>query len=181
MRPMDHVQYINRRSGMCIEALLPIVIAWTGTIENDMGTPEFNWLQLRIAEEKDRRARESMILDRLPLAVDELHQSLEACIETYNAAFGPGSAELDSQPRRMSIIVRDGLSGPRDPGRIEITSVPTMPGFQIDRGGSPLQIEVGILPGDKLFYRDREKDQYLSMEELTRRILDRTFFPKLGE
>ena len=73
-------------------------------------------------------------------------------------------------------------SGPDEPAaRIEITSVPTMPGFQIDRGGSPLQIEVGMLPGDKIFYRDREKDQYLTMEELTRRILDRCLFPKLGE
>jgi hypothetical protein len=146
-----------------------------------MDTPEFHWLELRIAEEKDRRQRESMILDRLPLAVDELHQSLSACIESYNAAFGAGTAELDSQPRRMRILVRDLQSGSREQSRIEIVSVPTLPGFQIDRGGSPLQIEVGILPGDKLFYRDREKDQYLSMEELTRRILDRTLFPKLGE
>jgi hypothetical protein len=40
-------------------------------------------------------------------------------------------------------------------------------------------IEVGLLPGDKLFFRDH--DEFLTMEELTRRILDRAFFPKLGE
>jgi hypothetical protein len=40
-------------------------------------------------------------------------------------------------------------------------------------------IEVGLLPGDKLFYRDQ--DQFVTMEELTRRILDRALFPKLGE
>src|SRR5580704_12416894 len=98
-----------------------------------MSTPEFNWLQLRIEEEKDRRQRESMILDRLPLAVDELSQSLSACIETYNAAFGAGAAELDSQPRRMRILVRDaGGEMSHEQARIEITSVPTMPGFQID-------------------------------------------------
>jgi hypothetical protein len=36
-----------------------------------------------------------------------------------------------------------------------------------------------MLPGDKLFFRDREKDQYVSMEEVTHRALDRAFFPKL--
>ena len=55
----------------------------------------------------------------------------------------------------------------------------SLPGFRIERGGEPLMIEVGLLPGDKLFYRD--KDEFLTMEELTRRILDRAFFPKLGE
>jgi len=39
-------------------------------------------------------------------------------------------------------------------------------------------IEVGLLPGDKLFYRDQ--DEFITGEELTRRILDRALFPKLG-
>ena len=61
--------------------------------------------------------------------------------------------------------------------------VPTLPGIQIDNGngGDPLLIEIGLLPGDKLFFRDRAQDQYVTMEDLTRRILDREFFPKLGE
>jgi hypothetical protein len=40
---------------------------------------------------------------------------------------------------------------------------------------------VGVLPSDKLYYRDCEQDKYLTMEELTRRILDRVLFPKLRE
>jgi hypothetical protein len=43
----------------------------------------------------------------------------------------------------------------------------------------PLEIVVGLLPGDMLFYRDGDK--YLTMEELTRRILDQALFPKLAE
>ena len=67
------------------------------------------------------------------------------------------------------------------PGPIKILTDPAIPGFQIDRAGSPLLVEVGILPGEKVIYRDRERDEYLSMEELTRRILDRSLFPKLAE
>ena len=52
---------------------------------------------------------------------------------------------------------------------------------QIDRAGRPLTIEVGMLPGDKLYFRDMELDQYVTAEELTRRILDRGMFPKLPE
>jgi hypothetical protein len=62
---------------------------------------------------------------------------------------------------------------------VDVTVAPALPGFRIERGGEPLEIVVGILPGDKLFYRDG--DQYLTMEELTRRILDKALFPKLGE
>jgi hypothetical protein len=42
-------------------------------------------------------------------------------------------------------------------------------------------VEVGLLPDDKVFYRDRDQDKYLTVEELTRRILDRSLFPKLAE
>lgn len=67
--------------------------------------------------------------------------------------------------------------------RVEVTLVPKLPGLQIDHGNGaePVLIEIGLLPGDKLFYRDRVQDQYVTMEELTRRILDRALFPKLGE
>jgi hypothetical protein len=56
-----------------------------------------------------------------------------------------------------------------------------VPGFQIERGNEPLIIEVGMLPEGKVFFRDRVLDKYLNMEDLTRRILDRALFPKLGE
>ena len=147
-----------------------------------MATPDFQWLQMRIAEEKERRDREAMVLDRLPRATDDLLRSLSACVENYNAAFGSGSVEMENQPPRTRILVREtqGVQC-RERAQIEILCVPAIPGFQIDRAGAPLVVEVGMLPGDKLFYRDREKDQYLTMEELTRRILDRALFPKLGE
>jgi hypothetical protein len=89
---------------------------------------------------------------------------------------------METQPQRTSIVVREtqGVQS-RERAKIEILCVPAIPGFQIDRGGAPLLVEVGMLPGEKLFYRDRDKDQYLTMEELTRRILDRALFPKLGD
>ena len=59
--------------------------------------------------------------------------------------------------------------------------MPELPGIRIDRGEDSLAVEIGILSNDKLFYRDCEKDTYLSLEDLTRRILDRALFPKLKE
>ena len=143
---------------------------------------DFQWLKMRITEEQDRRQREAMILDRLPRAAAELHSSLSICVEAYGAAFGAGLTRIEYQYPRILITVRDEKVGySRERARIEVMSLPEIPGFQIDRAGIPLLVEVGILPGDKLYYRDREKDQYLTMEELTRRILDRALFPKLGE
>jgi hypothetical protein len=144
----------------------------------------FQWLQMRISEEKDRRKREAAALDRLPKALEEVHRALVACIETYQGAFGPEAAELHHQPAKMRIISREELEGRwQQVARVEVAMVPTLPGIQIDNGngGDPLLIEIGLLPGDKLFFRDRAQDQYVTMEELTRRILDRAFFPKLGE
>ncbi len=143
--------------------------------------PEYKWLRMRIGEEKDRREREARILERLPDAAAELNESLADCLDAYNSAFGPGSAELQSEPLQLRILARHIREGQPETARIEILSVPAIPGFQIDRNGSPLVVEIGILPDGKLFYRDRDQDQYLTMEELTRRILDRTLFPKLGE
>ena len=147
-----------------------------------MATPDFQWLRLRIAEEKERREREAMVLERLPRAAADLQQSLATCVERFNAAFGHGCVELECHTARMRIIVRDipGVLG-HELARVEILNVAAIPGFEIDRAGRPLVIEIGMLPGDKLFYRDREADQYLTMEELTRRILDRALFPKLRE
>ena len=36
-----------------------------------------------------------------------------------------------------------------------------------------------MLPGDRVFYKYGE--QFLTMEQLTKLILDRVFFPKLAE
>jgi hypothetical protein len=57
-----------------------------------------------------------------------------------------------------------------------------LPGLQVDRPGQPPSlIEVGMMAGDKFFYKDRERDEYLSLEDLTRRVLDRMFFPKFRD
>jgi len=137
---------------------------------------------MRITEEQDRRDREAIILERLPRAAAELHLSLSACVKSYIAAFGAESAAIEWAPPAIRIVVREQQDGRwREQGKIEILSVPAIPGFQIDRSGASLLVEVGMLDGDRVFFRDRELDQYLSMEELTRRILDRTLFPKLRE
>jgi hypothetical protein len=142
----------------------------------------FQWLQMRITEEQDRREREAQILERLPGALEELDQSLTSCIASYTAVFGGQSADIRLNPPKLLIVVRESTpTGWRESGRVEIDAVAEMPGFAILIGGSTLAIEIGILPGDRLFYKDRELDQFLTMEELTRRILDRALFPKLKE
>jgi hypothetical protein len=142
----------------------------------------FHWLEMRISEEQDRRKREAQILDRLPSALEEIHSALTDCLESYTASFGADAADMQLQASKIRVAIREEQDGKwQQRNKVEVSAVPTVPGFQIDRGGEPLIIEMGMLPGDKLFYRDREQDQYLSMEELTRRILDRALFPKLGE
>ncbi len=143
----------------------------------------FQWLTMRITEERERREREAQIHERLPRALDELHRALAECVESYTNAFGAEAAELQLEGSRFRVLVRDELEGQWQQGaQVEIDVVTNLPGFQINReGGEPLLIEVGMLPGDKLFYRDREQDQYVSMDELTHRALDRALFPKLRE
>jgi hypothetical protein len=131
----------------------------------------FQWLQMRITEEKERRERERMILERLPRAQDELRESLTICVDAYNQAFAGDSASLALQEGVLHITAGG--------GKIEITTDASLPGFRVERGSDGLLIQVGMLPGDKLFYRDQDK--YLTAEEMTRRILDRALFPKLTE
>ncbi len=141
----------------------------------------FQWLQMRITEEQERRHREAEIRRRLPHALDELRESLIACLESYVAAFGADSAELQSNGDSLRIVVREPEGGNwNETAKVDITSVPALPGLQIDGGAGTFQIEVGLLPNEKVFYRDREQDQILTMEGLMRRILDRALFPKLG-
>jgi hypothetical protein len=144
----------------------------------------FQWLQMRISEEKDRRKKQTSTLQRLPDALEEVHAALLACIEQYREAFGVNAAELQLEPEKIRVISRQDTDGAwKQNAVVEVVLVPKVPGFQIDNGagGEPMLVEVGLLPGDKLYFRDRVKDQYIMMEELTRRILDRAFFPKLPE
>jgi hypothetical protein len=140
----------------------------------------FQWFQMRVQEEQERREREAQILTRLPRALEEVHRHLAECIEAYVAAFGPESADIHLQASKIRIAVREEQDGKwQQCAKVEMSMVPSLPGFRIECGGEPLMIEVGLLPGEKLFYRDQ--DQFVTMEELTRRILDRALFPKLGE
>jgi hypothetical protein len=139
----------------------------------------FQWLEMRIQEERERRNREAQILDRLPAALEETYRDLSGCIESYINAFGPESAEIELHGPKVRITIRNEEGGKwLVQSKLEISIMPALPGFRIDRGeGEPLAIQVGILPGDKLFYRDGE--EYIGMDELSRRILDRALFPKL--
>jgi hypothetical protein len=138
------------------------------------------WLQMRIGEEQERRQREDSIRKRMPSALEELHESLAECLESYKEAFGQRAASIHFVTGRVRIEIRDEVEG-RWVARAEIVIANdlTIPGFRIERGGEPYLVEVGVLAGDKLFYRDG--DEYITIEELTRRILDRALFPKLVE
>ena len=142
----------------------------------------FQWLQMRIQEERERRQREAQILEVLPHTLEELHRALAACVEGYTAVFGAESADIVMLPSKIKVTMHEPRDGRwQTTSKVEIGMVPAVPGLQIDRGEISTVIEIGLLPGNKVFYRDREQDKYLTMEELTRRILDRAFFPKLQE
>jgi len=133
----------------------------------------FEWLHQRIQEEKDRRHREKMTLERLPQALEDLHGVLREGVEAYREAFGDETVEMVLLPSRIRI--RSGSTA------VEVTLAGDIPGFRIERGDQNHPIEVGLLPSNKLFYRDLERDVYLSLDDLTRKIMDRVLFPKLPE
>jgi hypothetical protein len=134
----------------------------------------FQWLTLRIGEEQDRRTREAEILGRLPGAVDELHAELSACLREFTTTFGSDSARIERSA--TTVTVTSGAVS------VDIVTDSELPGVHVLReGASSLAVRIGVLPGDRLFYFDVAADQYMSMEELTRRILDRVLFPKLRE
>jgi len=142
----------------------------------------FQWIEMRILEERERRARQAKNLERLPAALKDLHDYLAECIESYTAAFGPNSADIAMLPNRIKVTVREERDGKWQPvSGVEVVCVPEMPGFRVERGENSIAVEVGLLPSDQIFYRDREQDLYLTAEEFTRRILDRTLFPALRE
>lgn len=141
----------------------------------------FQWLNMRISEERDRRTKEEATLARLPGAFEELHGQLAACIEAYGEAFGRESADIQFFAGKIRVAAREPRDGAWETvAKVEITTDPALPGFKVDRGaGEPMLIEVGLLPGERLYYRS--DDQYLTADEMTRRILDRTLFPRLKE
>ena len=136
---------------------------------------------MRIQEEQERRKKEEQILERLPGALEEVHQELAACVERYVAAFGQEAAQIQMQNGKLRIVASEQKGGRwQNQSTVEVTVTPALPGFRIERAGQePLEIEVGVLPGDKIYYRDQDK--YLTLEDLSRKILDRALFPKLPE
>ena len=133
----------------------------------------FQWLHMRIQEEKDRRKREAITFERLPSALEELHTVLQEGITAYTEAFGSDSVKLALLPSRIRVTT--------PAVQVDVVIAPEIPGFRIERGDTSLGVEVGLLPSNNLFYRDREQDVYLTLEDLTRRVLDRALFPKLPE
>jgi hypothetical protein len=138
----------------------------------------YQWLQMRITEENDRRQREAQTLSRLPAVMDEVHQAVAECVQTYAAAFGKEAIELSYFLHKVRVTVRELKDGKWEKvAKIEVTTATKPPSLHIDRSGSVMDIEVGLLPGEKVFYKDGE--EFLTMEELTRRILEGSLFPKL--
>jgi hypothetical protein len=131
----------------------------------------FQWLQMRITEEKDRRERENAILSRLPVALEELRVQLVDCVAGFNEAFPSQPATLEMVSGAIHVACGD--------SRVEVSIDTELPGFRVEQRPNHFSIEVGLLPANRFFYRDAEK--YLTPEEMTRRILDKALFPKLGE
>src|SRR6185369_9351122 len=122
----------------------------------------FQWLQMRITEEQDRRRRETEVLERLPSALQEVHQNLQVCVEAYQQSFGAHSADLQLMRSKIQIVVREESEGQwQQQSAVNVVAVPEVPGFRIERGNDSLVVEIGLLPSDRIFYRDRELDQYL--------------------
>jgi hypothetical protein len=142
----------------------------------------FQWLQMRVQEEKDRRQRVSSALERIPKALEELHTNLFSCVQDYREAFGPDAVEIVLLPNRIKVTSREQRDGKWHAAvKVEVITVAEIPGFRIERGEYSLAVEVGVLPSERLFYRDLEQDKYLTMDEFTKRILDRVLFPKLRD
>ncbi|MFZ1145934.1 MAG: hypothetical protein WB579_03625 [Bryobacteraceae bacterium] len=143
----------------------------------------YQWLEMRISEEQERRQREESIRQRLPRALEEFYASLAECVQAYTEAFGAQAASINFGTRssgHIRIEIREEVEG-RWVARAEIaiSNDLALPGFRIERAEGPYLVEVGVLADDKLFYRD--SDEYITIEDLTRRVLDRTLFPKLVE
>src|SRR5580698_4898176 len=114
----------------------------------------FQWLPMRIAEENDRRQREAMILERLPRVMDEVHEAIAECVKTYAEAFGEESIELSYIMHKARVTVREKKDARWESvSKVDITAVTQPLSLRIDRDGEVFEIEIGMLPGDKMFYK----------------------------
>lgn len=138
-------------------------------------------MDMRIQEEQDRRRKEAKTLSLMPKGLEELHALLTACIEKYKEAFGPESADITNLISKLRITVREEQGGKWQPrAKVDVSLVSIPPAFKVERGETEAQmIEISLLPGDRLAFR--LDDQYLTAEDLSKKILDRALFPKLAE
>ena len=103
-------------------------------------------------------------------------------IEGVHESFGDESVDIQLFRGRIKVTVREFEEDKwQTTGKVEVVQAPDIPGFQIQRGEYSMAVEVGLLPSNKLFYRDCEQDKYLTLDDLTKRVLDRALFPKLRE
>src|ERR1039458_8476628 len=132
----------------------------------------FPWLQMRIQEETERRELPAKHVERMRARLDEVYDYLAQCIQAYTENFGADSASIVLLPERIQVTVREERDGKwQRVSKVEVISVPDLPGFRVERGEFSMAVEFGLLPSDKLFYMDREQGKYLTMEELPQRIL----------
>ena len=71
----------------------------------------FQWLHMRIQEERDRRQREALTLERLPQSLEELYGILKEAITAYTGAFGTDAAEMVLVLSRIKITTREMRDG----------------------------------------------------------------------
>jgi hypothetical protein len=136
------------------------------------------WLDMRIVEERERREREAATLAMLPTALGELHATVEECVRDFDRTFGPGAAEARLEGGRIHVEVRDQQGGKwvaRPP--VFISLIPELPGFLVEAGTETLRVEIGSVPGGHYYYR--VGDDYITLDELTRLMLDKVLFPRL--
>ena len=135
---------------------------------------------MRIQEEQDRRQKEAKTQELLPQVMEDLHTQLTTCVERYKEAFGPESAEISDLVSKLRVITRDEQGGKWQPrGKVDVTLVSMPPSLKIESPEcEPLVIEIGLLSGDRFSFKLGE--QFLTETDLSRHILDRLLFPKLG-
>src|SRR5450759_4960718 len=106
----------------------------------------FQWLQMRIQEERERRERQANNLQRLPGALKEVYDHLAECIRNYTENFGADSADIVLLPNRIKVTVREELDGKwQTLSKVDVICDPDMPGFRVERGDYSLAVEVGLL------------------------------------
>ena len=105
----------------------------------------FQWLQMRIQEETERRERQAKNQERLPDALRDLHGHLAECIQDYTASFGCNSAEIVLLPDRIKVTVREEREGKWQAlCKAEVISVPDMPGFRVECGEYSVAVELDL-------------------------------------